>query len=306
MANLAPTANRDNGINATVAVLGVGIMGSAFARRAVAAGLRTIAWDRHRNQVEPLLSSGVQPAESIAEAVGDADVVVTMVPDADAVLSVMKGLGAFAAMKSSATWVQMATIGVEGMEQALHLAAARPEVGFVDAPVTGSKGPAEEGKLVILASGDRERAGPSVQRFFDSIGSQTHWLGDAGQGTRMKLVFNAWIGILIEGVAEVATLAEALGTQPQRFTSLAAGGPVVPPWALAKFDKIVTQRTAETEFPLHWAYKDVLLALSAAGAARPHLPILDRISTVWADAIGDFGSDDLSAIYLALQRRGPS
>jgi 3-hydroxyisobutyrate dehydrogenase len=219
------------------------------------------------------------------------------------VLDVMDDLGAFSAMKPGACWVQMATIGVEGTERALRLAQTRPEITFVDAPVSGSRKPAEAGKLVILASGDRERAGPETQRFFEAVGSNVHWLGAAGQGTRMKLVFNAWMGVVMEGVAEVATLCDALAVEPARFAELAEGGPLFPSWALEKLRKIVAGTVEEPEFPLRWAEKDVSLALSAAGDARAALPVLSDIATVWEDAAADFGSYDLSAVYLALQRR---
>ena len=180
------------------------------------------------------------------------------------------------------------------------LAATRPEIVFLDAPVSGSKAAAEQAKLVILASGDRARAGATVQEFFDAIGAQTHWLGDVGQGTRMKLLFNAWLGVLMEGVAEVAILGDTLGVDQGRFAALVSGGPLVPPWAVAKLEKIKEGRTAETEFPLRWAHKDVQLALAAAGEERSRLPILNKIEATWADADRDFGAADLSAIYVAL------
>jgi 3-hydroxyisobutyrate dehydrogenase len=242
----------------------------------------------------------------VADAVRDASVVVTMVADADAVLNVMHDLGALAAMKAGASWVQMATIGVEGTDRALLLARTRPEIVFIDAPVSGSRGPAEEGKLVVLASGDRERAGTETQRFFDAIASKVHWLGEAGQGTRMKLVFNAWIGLLMEGVAEIASLCDALSVEPASFAELVAGGPLFPPWALQKLRKVIDNGVTYPEFPLRWAEKDVQLALSASGKASVALPILSDIATVWADAAKDFGSYDLSAVYLALQRRRES
>jgi 3-hydroxyisobutyrate dehydrogenase len=218
----------------------------------------------------------------------------------------MQDLGALAAMKAGASWVQMATIGVEGTERALRLAQTRPEVVFIDAPVSGSRGPAEAGKLVVLASGDRERAGPETQRFFDSIATTVHWLGEAGQGTRMKLVFNAWMGVLMEGVAEVATLCDALSVDRSRFASLVAGGPLFPSWALQKLHKIIDGGMKEPEFPLRWAEKDVFLALSASGQASAALPVLREVAKVWAEAAEDFGSYDLSAVYLALERRRKS
>ena len=194
----------------------------------------------------------------------------------------------------------MSTIGVEGTERAWRLAQTRPEIVFVDAPVSGSKTAAEEAQLVILASGDQARAGAGVQQFFDAIGTKTHWLGSVGQGTRMKLMFNAWMGILNEGVAEVSILGDLLGIDQGQFASLVTGGPLVPSWAVAKMRKIKEGRTAEPEFPLRWAHKDVELALGAAGEARSRLPILQRIDATWADAEHDFGTQDLSAIYVAL------
>lgn len=201
----------------------------------------------------------------------------------------------------------MATIGLEGIEQSAALAATRLELTLLDAPVSGSKAAAEDGKLVVLASGDQARANPATARFFSSIAVQTHWLGPVGTGTRMKLLLNAWIAVLNEGVAEVVNLADILGIAPQDFTAVVAGGPLVPPWASAKIEKIAHGRTDETEFPLRWAEKDVRLALDAAGGAeRARLPILNEIAKVWVTALDEFGTQDLSAVYTALARRAAS
>jgi 3-hydroxyisobutyrate dehydrogenase len=290
-----------------VAILGLGIMGSAFARRAAQAGIFVSGWDRTPERAIALAADGVHPARSPAEAAADADAVVTMVADAAAVLNVMRDQGAFGAMPSGATWAQMATIGIDGVRQAAELAADRPDITLLDAPVSGSKTAAAEGKLVVLASGERERANPAAIRLFAALASQTHWLGPVGAGTRMKLLLNAWLAVLNEGVAEVAGLADVLGVAPRQFSALVAGGALVPPWALAKLDKIAERRTNETEFPLRWAEKDVVLALDAAGdAARTRLPILNEIAKVWATALDEFGTHDLSAIYTALARRTTS
>jgi 3-hydroxyisobutyrate dehydrogenase len=286
-----------------VAVLGLGAMGAAFARNAARAGLRVTVWNRGVERRAAFAREDVPVAATAIEAVRDADVVVTMLFDADAVLSVMRDDGAFDAMKSGSTWLQMSTIGVEGTERALRVAATRPEIAFVDAPVSGSKSVAEEGNVVVLASGDRERTGVAVQRFFDAIAGKVHWLGQAGQGTRIGLLFNAWIGIQIENIAEVVLLAQALGIEPQRFLELVSSGTLVPPWALEKLEKIVENRTSEIDVPLRLADKNVRLALSAAGSARPRLPILNQIAMTWSEAVRDFGDADISALYLALQRR---
>jgi 3-hydroxyisobutyrate dehydrogenase len=282
-----------------VAVIGFGIMGSAMARDALRKGISVVGWDRTLAAAGGL-GDGIQAASTPAEAAKDADVVVTMVTDANAVMDVMETHGTFAAMRTGASWVQMSTIGVEGTERALRLAATRADVTFIDAPVSGSKAVAEQGKLLVLASGDRERAGAQVQQFFDALGT-TQWLGDAGQGTRMKLLFNAWIAVMMEGVAEIGVLADALGIDLARFAALATGGPLVPPWALAKMKKIADNATAATEFPLRWAEKDVGLALAAAHDERAQLPVLNNIGALWESALERFGAQDLSAVYVALR-----
>jgi 3-hydroxyisobutyrate dehydrogenase len=287
-------------MSAKISILGLGIMGAAMVRSAARGGLNTTAWDRSPERAFSFASDKIQIAQCARDAVQDADIVVTMVSNADAVLSIMKEREVLPAMKPGAVWIQMSAIGVEGTERARRLAGTRPEIGFLDAPVSGSKAAEEQGKLVILASGDQGRVGATAQPFFDAIAGQTHWLGDVGQGTRMKLLFNAWIAALMEGVAEVSILGDALGIDLGRFASLVSGGPLVPAWAVAKLQKIKEGRTAETEFPLRWAHKDVQLALAAAGEERARLPILNQIDSIWAEAEPGFGADDLSAIYLAL------
>src|SRR6201996_130423 len=161
-----------------ISILGLGIMGAAMARSAARGGLNATAWDRSPDRASSVASDRVQVARCAQDAVRDADIVVTMVSNADAVLSIMKEREVLLVMKPGAVWIQMSTIGVEGTERALRLAGTRPEIGFLDAPVSGSKAAAEQGKLVILASGDQVRTGAAVKPFFDAIAVQTHWLGD--------------------------------------------------------------------------------------------------------------------------------
>jgi 3-hydroxyisobutyrate dehydrogenase len=184
-----------------VAVLGTGIMGSAMARNLVAAGLRTKVWDRSAEATAPLAAAGALAAASPQDAIADARVVITMLPNADAVNSVIRAHG-LKEFSRGAVWAQMGTIGITataGLEGTVSQ--FRPDVMFVDAPVSGSKGPAEAGQLLILASGPPE-AEEIVQPVFSAIGRKTVWLGQAGQGSRMKLVVNAYLSFLIEGVAE--------------------------------------------------------------------------------------------------------
>ena len=281
-----------------IAVLGAGIMGSAMARNLVAAGLTTRVWDRSPSAAGPLAAAGAVVAESARDAVRDAGVVITMLPTADAVDSVMFDRGAADVLPDGCVWAQMGTIGVEATQRIKdRLAAERPGVVFVDAPVSGSKGPAEQGQLLILASGPAPAA-DTLRPVFDVLGRKTVWLGDAGQGSLVKVVVNAYMSILIEGVAETMELADRLGIGHQQLAEVIEGGPLDAPIADAKLHKMDRADYA-AEFPLEWALKDVDLAISAAPGDTP--PLLAALSSQWHSAVAaGHGRQDVSAARLAL------
>jgi 3-hydroxyisobutyrate dehydrogenase len=205
---------------------------------------------------------------------------------------------AAAAFADGAVWAQMGTIGLaatSGIGE--RLGRIRSDVMFVDAPVSGSKGPAEAGQLLILASGP-PAAEAIVRPAFAAIGRKTVWLGEAGQGTRMKMVVNAYLATLVEGVAEALELAERLGIDPAALEDAIEGGPLDAPLADAKLHKMKSGDYTP-EFPLEWALKDVDLAIAAAGADR--LPLLEALSRHWRTAVeAGHGRDDISAVRLAL------
>jgi 3-hydroxyisobutyrate dehydrogenase len=280
------------------AVLGIGIMGSAMARNLAGAGLRTTVWDRSPSATAPLSEAGALVAASPQEAVRGAGVVITMLPTAEVVQSVIFGGGVPDAFRQGAVWAQMGTIGVAATTQiAGQLGQLRPDVMFVDAPVSGSKGPAEAGELLILASGPPE-AEPIAGPAFSAIGRKTVWLGEAGQGSRMKLVVNAYMSILIEGVAEALELASRLGIDDAGLAEVIEGGPLDAPIADAKLHKMERGDFAP-EFPLEWALKDVDLAIAAAGGGT--LPLLAALARQWHAAVdAGHGREDVSAARLAL------
>ncbi len=293
---MAEANGRDT--RAAVAVIGAGIMGSAMARNLVAAGVDVRVWDRSASATGPLADAGAVVATSARDAVRDAGTVITMLPTADVVESVVFDGGVADALADGCVWAQMGTIGVEATLRIRdRLAAQRPGVMFVDAPVSGSKGPAEQGQLLILASGPGEAA-EVVRPVFDVIGRKTVWLGEAGQGSQMKLVVNAYMSILIEGVAETMELADRLGIGHQQLAEVIEGGPLDAPIADAKFHKM-DRRDFTAEFPLEWALKDVDLAIGAAGGEAP--PLLAALSGQWHAAVAaGHGRQDVSAARLAL------
>jgi 3-hydroxyisobutyrate dehydrogenase len=294
---MAGTENRDAKI--PTAVLGTGIMGSAMARNLIAAGLPTTVWDRSTAATAPLSEAGAVVAASPQDAVKDAQAVITMLPTADIVNSVIFDGGVAAAFAEGAVWAQMGTIGVTATTQiAGRLGELRPDVMFVDAPVSGSKGPAEAGQLLILAAGP-PAAQAIISPVFSAIGRKTVWLGPAGQGSRMKLVVNAYMSILIEGVAEALELADRLGVDPGALAEAIEGGPLDAPIADAKLHKM-EQGDYAPEFPLEWALKDVDLAIDVAGGDPP--PLLAALSRQWQTAVdAGHGREDVSVARLALE-----
>jgi 3-hydroxyisobutyrate dehydrogenase len=289
---------------ATVAVIGAGIMGSAMTRNLAAAGLNTRVCDRSPAATAPLAAAGAVVAPSAPEAVRDADVVITMLPTADAVEAVIFDGGVADAFADGSVWAQMGTIGIEAIRRIRdRLAAQRPGVIFVDAPVSGSKGPAEQGQLLILASGPAAAA-DRLNPVFDILGRKTVWLGEAGQGSLVKLVVNAYMSILIEGVAETMELADRLGIGHQELAEAIEGGPLDAPIADAKLHKM-DRGDYSAEFPLEWALKDVDLAISAAGDETP--PLLAALSGQWHAAVAaGHGRQDISAARLALASGSPA
>ena len=293
---MADVGSRDK--DTRVAVIGTGIMGAAMASNLIAAGLPTTVWDRSPDATAPLADAGARVAASARDAAGDAQVVITMLPTADVVTSVMFGGGVAGALADGAVWAQMGTIGVTATaEIAGQLGQLRPGALFVDAPVSGSKGPAQAGQLLILASGP-EQARPIVEPVFSVIGRKTVWLGPAGQGSRMKLAVNAYMSTLIEGVAEALELAGRLGIDAGQLEEAIEGGPLDAPIADAKLHKMERGDFAP-EFPLQWALKDVDLAIAIAGLNPP--PLLVALSRQWHAAVdAGHGREDVSAAVLAL------
>jgi 3-hydroxyisobutyrate dehydrogenase len=281
-----------------VAVLGIGIMGAAMARNLAAAGLSTTVWDRSPEATAPLTAAGVAVAASPQEAVADARVVITMLPTAEAVESVIVTGRVAEAFDRGAVWVQMGTIGIEATTRLeTELRRLRPDVTFVDAPVSGSKGPAEAGQLLILASGSPD-AEPVVRPAFAAIGRKTVWLGEAGKGTAMKIVVNAYMSAMIEAVAEALQLAGDLGIDSAALAEVIEGGPLDAPIAIAKLHKMQSGDYAP-EFPLEWALKDVDLAVASAAVDR--LPLLEALARQWRSAVdAGHGRQDVSAARLAL------
>jgi 3-hydroxyisobutyrate dehydrogenase len=212
----------------TTAFLGVGAMGHGMATSALRAGIQTIVWNRRPEATRDLAEIGADVAETAADAARRAEIVVTMVTDTDAVISIARDQGMLAALAPGTIWVQMSTIGVAGIEQVAAIVdAERPDVTLLDAPVSGSKVPAEQGNLTIFASGPEE-ARQRVDPLFDALGQRTIWVGGVGSGSRLKLVNNTWLAFTSEAVASSIAVARRLGLGTGTVVDALDGSSLVP------------------------------------------------------------------------------
>ncbi len=288
----------------SIAVLGAGgTMGFPIARNLARAGLDVRAWNRTADRAEPLRDDGARIAASPAEAAAGADLVLTMLADTDAVLGVMDGeQGALAAPGGSGIWLQMSTIGEDGTERCAQLATEHG-VPFVDTPVLGTRQPAEQGKLVVLASGPGE-VRETLEPVFGTIGQKTLWVGEAGAGTRLKVAVNVWVVTVVEGGAEMIALAEGLGLDPQLIFEAIGGGPLDLPYLRMK-GKAMMDRDFTPAFKLKLAAKDARLAGESARRHGMDLPLLDAIAQRMTQGAERYGDDDMSATYLTSAVRTP-
>ncbi|MGC2168852.1 MAG: NAD(P)-dependent oxidoreductase [Acidimicrobiales bacterium] len=287
----------------TIAFLGVGQMGLPMASRLISAGFSVRAWNRSPERLSELVALGGTGAQTPAQAVSGATVVITMLSDGPTTDAVAHGAeGALATLSTGAIWLQMGTIGVEWTERLGRSVTAAGAL-YVDAPVSGSVGPATAGNLVILASGPDEAQGVATP-IFAAMGSHTFWLGAAGAGSRTKLVLNNWLVDLVEMVAETLKFSEALGLDPRKVIEMLADAPIGSPYAVAKARSML-DGDFTANFALKYALKDALLTLETARGVNEDLPLTESLIGTWQRAVADGAGDlDLSVVYRYAGRRG--
>jgi 3-hydroxyisobutyrate dehydrogenase len=284
----------------SVAVLGTGIMGLPMARNLAGAGLEVRAWNRTSEKAEPLAEDGVTVAGSAAEAIDGADAWITMLADGDTVADVARdALGA----GDVGPWLQMSTVGLNAARELAELA-EKEGATYVDAPVLGTKAPAEKGELVVLASGPDD-AKDTTEPIFDAVGSKTVWLGEAGNGSRMKLVVNAWIQSITAATGQSIALAEGLGLDPATFLEIMDGAPTGSPYLQLKGNQIVGDKLHEVSFSTVLARKDTGLVVDALEEAGLE-PALARALYDRFDAAVEQGSGehDMASVYRSFQNAG--
>jgi 3-hydroxyisobutyrate dehydrogenase len=278
-----------------VAVLGAGVMGAGMVRSLRRAGHDVAVWNRTPAKAAELAAVGAVPAPDVTAAVTGADAVISMLFDAGATLAVKADLTA--ALADGAVWIQSATVGVAGIG-----AVADGVTAIVDAPVLGTRKPAADGTLVVLASGDpglRERCRP----VFDAIGSRTVVAGDTvGPASALKLACNSWVALAMAGIGQSVQFARALGVDPRLFLSAIDGGPTGMPYAQVKGQAVLAGDYAMS-FAVDGVVKDVQLMVDAAGQVGFPTALLDALGALYAQAsAAGHGDADMAAVAESFRR----
>ncbi|MCX5203463.1 NAD(P)-dependent oxidoreductase [Streptomyces sp. NBC_00237] len=280
-----------------VAVLGTGIIGAPVARNLAKGGFTVRAWNRTRAKADALAADGVHVADTPAEAVDGADVVLTVLNDGPRVLEAVRA--AAPKLAAGTVWVQVSTVGEDIDEIGAY--AAEAGLVLVDAPVLGTRQPAELGKLVVLAAGP-ESVRPTVQPLFDTIGSRTVWIADdgaKGAASRLKLVLNTWVIALTNGVGEALSLAKGLDVDPRHFVDVITGGPLDSGYFQGKSAAVLAEDFTPS-FTVDNAEKDARLAAEAARRTGLRLDGVEAGRDRFARASAQgHGGEDMAAVYFA-------
>jgi 3-hydroxyisobutyrate dehydrogenase len=283
-----------------VALLGTGIMGAGMARNIARAGLPLRVWNRTRAKAEQLREHGAVPADTPADAVRDADVIVTMLGDGVSVASAMSL--AADGLRPGQVWAQTSTVGPAALAPLTELADKHGLV-FIDSPVQGTRGPAEAGRLLVYAAGpeapERDAIRDLVQPVYDAIGSKTLWFPSVGEASKLKLVANSWVLALTVSIGETIAFAQRLGVDPRRFLAGIEGGATDCAYAQGKAATILAEDYTPS-FPLEMAAKDARLIVEAGEEADAHMDVL-RAALARFNRAAEHGHarDDMSAAYFA-------
>ncbi len=247
----------------TVAVLGTGIMGAPIARNLRKAGFQVHAWNRTAGKAQELEPDDIRVFPSPSDAVRGADIIITMLKDGESVEEAMQA--ASPSLRQGAIWLQLSTVGIDAIVT-LAAIAQRYELTLYDAPVQGTRQPAEQAQLIILASGPLNQR-EIVQPVFDAIGKRTLWVSEqTGDSSRLKLALNSWAFALTHSLAESLSLGAGLGIDPRLVVDVVTGGPMDNGYFQMKAAAILADNYAAS-FSVANAVKDSRLVFDAAAFA---------------------------------------
>lgn len=286
-----------------IAFIGMGIMGSRMAHNLLSNGYDLIVHNRTKEKAEQLIKEGAVWANSPLDTVKNSDVLFTMLSNPDAVKEMALGKKGFlTGMKINSLWIDCSTVN-PSFSQEMFKKAEEKGIRFMDAPVAGTKQPAEKGELIFFVGGNKKDL-DEIQSLLEKMGKKILYLGEAGKGTSMKMVVNLLLGASMASFSEAMVLGNALGFNKETLFQILLGGSVTAPYLSAKKEKFARDQY-ETEFPLQLMQKDLNLVSETATEKNLSLPTVNIIKEEFAKADkAGYGDLDFSALYKYLSING--
>ncbi|MEJ2509606.1 MAG: NAD(P)-dependent oxidoreductase [Gammaproteobacteria bacterium] len=288
-----------------VGFIGLGAMGAAMARNIQKGGFTLGVYNRTPARAEPLRAEGAAVYASPAEAAQANEAVVIMVTDPPALEAVLDGPEGLIAGLEAKGGDGTLVINMSTVSPAATVSAAervRAAGGrFVDAPVSGTVKPAQDGTLVVLAGGT-EADVAAAEPLLQTMGKAVVRCGEAGQATRMKLVLNLMLGGMMQCLAEGLSLADSQGIDGQSVLEALAGGPMGAGLYQMKGGMMLGEEFTK-QFPVDLMFKDLNLVLETAGQAHLPLPMTAAVRESFSAARGlGYGDEDMAAVVKVLRR----
>lgn len=279
-----------------ITFIGLGIMGSRMATNLQKAGYKLTIYNRSKEKASDLIEKGANWANSPIEAVKDCDIIITMLANPKAVKENALGEHGFLKnLNKNSIWIDSSTVD-PGFSKEMANIASRHGVLFLDAPVAGTKQPAESGELVFLVGGDH-KIFKKCSPLLDVMGKKTIHLGENGNGSAMKLLINQLLAQSMVAFSEAMVLGEAMGLSQETLFNVLLNVPVTPPYLAAIRPKF-ENGDYDTNFPLKWMQKDLHLATTTAYENNVTMPSLNAVKEVFAMAKQKGYADlDFSSVY---------
>lgn len=277
--------------------LGLGIMGSAMAANLVRAGLDVTIWNRTAEKCAPLVTLGARLGESPCEVASSCDITFAVVADPIASRDICFGPnGVLAGIGGGRGYVDMSTVD-DSTSRSIMEAVTERGGRFLEAPVSGTKKPAEEGTLIILAAGEQSLYEESAAAF-DKMGKKHLYLGEVGQASRMKLVINMIMGGMMVALCEGMALGLKGGLDGNQILEVLDAGALANPMFKGKGTMLLQQEGFPTSFPLKHMQKDLRLAIGLGEALGQPLHCTATVNEIFKRARADgHAEDDFSAVF---------
>ncbi len=285
-----------------IGFIGTGIMGSRMANNLLRNNYNLIVHNRTKEKADILIKAGAEWADSPADIGKEVDIIFTMLSKPEAVYEVAIGEGGFLnGMKHNAIWIDCSTVN-PSFSMDMSKKAYGYGIRFMDAPVAGTKQPAQNGELTFFVGGNKKDF-DEVRPILEKMGKKIVHLGECGKGTSMKMIVNLMLGAAMASFSEALVLGKSLGFDKETIFNILLGGPVTAPYLSAKKEKFI-KNNYETDFPLKWMHKDLQLISDTADETKVTLPTTSAVKEIFAMAKQQgFGELDFSALYKFLCKK---